>query len=75
MPEPQTFVYSTVNECEIHLDLYLPAAAPASQEAPLALPVVLFFHGGGVFRGSRKSVLPELKGILPLSISIFFPHH
>lgn len=68
MSEPQTFVYSTVNECEIHLDLYLPAA-PTSQEAPL--PVVLFFHGGGVFRGSRKSILPELKGIPPLSISIF----
>ncbi|KAI5846258.1 alpha/beta-hydrolase [Morchella snyderi] len=58
MSEPQTFVYSTGNDCEIHLDLYLPDTL-VSQEAPI--PAVVFFHGGGLFRGSRRSILSELK--------------
>lgn len=55
-----TFVYSRVGDLDICLDVYLPPPAPLL-EVPL-IPAVIFFHGGGIFRGNRKSILPEFKG-------------
>lgn len=60
MTEPLTLVYSRVGDLDIHIDLYLPRSPP-EQEVPL-IPAVIFFHGGGMFRGNRKSILPEFKG-------------
>lgn len=60
MTEPHTLVYSRVGDLDIHIDLYLPPPTP-EPEVPL-IPAVIFFHGGGMFRGNRKSILPEFKG-------------
>lgn len=60
MSELQTFVYSTVGDLDIHMDVYLPT--PNSLPSVSHIPAVIFFHGGGIFRGNRKSILPEFKG-------------
>ncbi|MGW4772562.1 alpha/beta hydrolase fold domain-containing protein [Nocardia sp. NPDC004278] len=41
-------VYATVDGVDLRLDLYLPAGTAAA-------PLVLYFHGGGWSRGSRKN--------------------
>lgn len=78
--QPHTFIYSRAGGLDIHLDIYLPAPS-SSLNAPL-IPAVVFFHGGGVFRGNRKSILPEFKGIIFAAIinpnpanSGFIPDH
>lgn len=49
MPEGgQTLVYSTVGDHEIKLDYYLPPKANG------ALPIVIYYHGGGMTAGSRR---------------------
>lgn len=45
----QTLVYSTVGDHEIKLDYYLP---PTNGK----LPAVIYYHGGGMTAGSRRSV-------------------
>lgn len=56
----QTLVYSTVNDVRIHFDLYLPQSLASG-----SLPVIIYFHSGGLMAGSRKDVFfPEiLKGL------------
>lgn len=48
-------VYKTVGSCDIHVDVHLP-------KTPVAypLPILLWFHGGGLLQGSRKSVPPHM---------------
>ncbi|KAH8685081.1 Alpha/Beta hydrolase protein [Ilyonectria robusta] len=49
MPEGgQTLVYSTVGDHEIKLDYYLPPKANGT------LPIVIYYHGGGMTAGSRR---------------------
>ena len=47
IPKPLTLVYSKIKDLEIKLDLYLPPDATGT------LPVIIFFHGGGLTVGNR----------------------
>lgn len=51
--KPQTITYKTVGKLEIPLDLYLPDNAKN-------VPVLLWFHGGGLLQGVRRSVTPHM---------------
>jgi hypothetical protein len=56
-PPSQTLTYKTVGALAIELELYLP---PTPQNAP----ILLWFHGGGLLQGQRKSVAPHmLRGV------------
>ena len=52
-PKPQTIIYKTVNKVEIPFDLYLP-------ENPKNVPVLLWFHGGGLLQSKRTNVSPHM---------------
>jgi acetyl esterase/lipase len=47
IPKPLTLAYSRIKDLEIKLDLYLPPDATGT------LPVIIFFHGGGLTVGNR----------------------
>jgi acetyl esterase/lipase len=47
IPEPQTFVYSTVGNLEVKLDLYVPPNATGT------LPAIICFHAGALTVGDR----------------------
>ena len=53
-PEPQTLTYKTIGSLDILLDLYLPDNAKN-------VPVLLWFHGGGLLQGHRDSLPPHLR--------------
>lgn len=69
MTEVHTLVYSRIGDLDIHLDVYLPPEAGIQ-----LIPAVIFFHGGGIFRGNRKSILPEFKGRIPPAGYITLTH-
>ena len=50
---PRTFTYKQVGDVKIDLDLYLPPS-------PKDLPLLVWFHGGGLLQGSRASVAPHM---------------
>ncbi|KAK3618455.1 hypothetical protein LTR56_024632 [Elasticomyces elasticus] len=52
-PKRRTFTYKKVDRLEIPLDLYLPDDAKN-------VPVLLWFHGGGLLQGKRTSVSPHM---------------
>jgi len=54
-PLKRSFVYKTVKGLEISFDLYLPAEAQA-------VPILLWFHGGGLLQGHREKVAPHMLG-------------
>ena len=73
-PDPVTLVYKTVPtsspgpeggspEVPLRLDVYLPDSRPNNILAPgndsAGLPAVVYFHGGGLLVGNRKSWFPE----------------
>ncbi|KAK4552940.1 hypothetical protein LTR86_010072 [Recurvomyces mirabilis] len=49
----RTFTYKTVDKLEIPLDLYLPKDAKD-------VPILVWFHGGGLLQGKRNSVTPHM---------------
>jgi acetyl esterase/lipase len=51
----RTFTYKKVDKLEIPLDVYLPEDAKA-------VPILLWFHGGGLLQGKRTSVAPHMLG-------------
>ncbi|KAF9240276.1 alpha/beta-hydrolase [Melanogaster broomeanus] len=53
-----TFVYKTVDNKPILLDVYLPDPSPAADTRDLR-PAILYFHGGGLTVGSRQSWFPS----------------
>lgn len=56
----QTFVYKT-DPVPIQLDVYLPSAPPAEGQG---LPLLVWFHGGGLLQGNRDGVAPHhLNGV------------
>jgi len=56
----QTFVYKTA-PVPIRLDVYLPSAPPSDGQG---LPLLVWFHGGGLLQGNRDSVAPHhLNGV------------
>jgi acetyl esterase/lipase len=57
MASPKTLIYKTVDKVEVPLDIYLPKEAKN-------VPVLLWFHGGGLLQGKRTSAAPHmLRGI------------
>ena len=74
MPDPVTLVYKTVyasnssseggpSGIPLHLDVYLPdshsGGASASGDDGVGMPAVVYFHGGGLLVGDRKSWFPD----------------
>ena len=74
-PDPITFVYKTAPvpdpeadgeplEIQLHLDVYLPEK-PHSNDTSIPgddrveVPAVVYFHGGGLLVGNKKSWFPE----------------
>ena len=53
LPRPETFVYKTVDGCEIRADVYY----PRSGSGPT--PVIVYIHGGALIHGSRKDIHPR----------------
>ncbi|KAK3701471.1 hypothetical protein LTR37_015445 [Vermiconidia calcicola] len=49
MKPTKTFVYKSVGNLDLSLDLYLP-------DEPRQIPVVLWFHGGGLLQGRRDQL-------------------
>jgi acetyl esterase/lipase len=73
-PDPVTLVYKTISipssetdgkssELPLHVDVYLPNFrlnnTPTSEGDDVGVPAVVYFHGGGLVVGSRKSWFPE----------------
>jgi acetyl esterase/lipase len=50
---PKTIIYKTVGKLDIPLDLFLPANATN-------VPVLLWFHGGGLLQGHRNRYAPHM---------------
>lgn len=61
----QTFVYKTAGTVPIHLDVYLPSSPPSKDDnASKGLPLLIWFHGGGLLQGNRDEVAPHhLNGV------------
>jgi len=75
MPDPVTLVYKTVSaanlssgdkpfEIPLHLDVYPPANSHLNdystpRDEDFRVPAVVYFHGGGLLVGNRKSWFPE----------------
>lgn len=53
---PLTFPYKFVDDKPSYVDLYLPDVKHTTRKT---LPVVLYFHGGGVTVGNRRSWFPN----------------
>ncbi|KAJ7274197.1 Alpha/Beta hydrolase protein [Mycena rebaudengoi] len=53
-----TVCYKRVADISIYLDVYPPKARPQTQGPFPRLPTVLYFHGGGLTVGNRKSWFP-----------------
>ncbi|KAK1086496.1 hypothetical protein LTR48_003507 [Friedmanniomyces endolithicus] len=52
-PKRRTFTYKKVNTLEIPLDFYPPDSAHN-------VPILIWFHGGGLLQGKRSSVSPHM---------------
>ncbi|KAK3073332.1 hypothetical protein LTR53_005180 [Teratosphaeriaceae sp. CCFEE 6253] len=52
-PKRRTFTYKKLDRLEIPLDFYLPEDAKS-------VPVLVWFHGGGLLQGNRVSVAPHM---------------
>jgi acetyl esterase/lipase len=67
--EPLTFAYKIVHGVPIYLDVYLPyhdkglfkanGMNPNGNGDLAIVPVLLYFHGGGLTVGNRKSWFPQ----------------
>ncbi|TKA31669.1 hypothetical protein B0A50_01747 [Salinomyces thailandicus] len=52
-PQSKTITYKTVGKLDIPVELYLPRDAKS-------IPVLLWFHGGGLLQSKRTSVSPHM---------------
>ncbi|KAJ7647213.1 Alpha/Beta hydrolase protein [Roridomyces roridus] len=52
---PLELVFSTVDGLDLYLDVYVPESATETSK----VPVVVWWHGGGLLQGTRKSVSPH----------------
>ena len=52
---PLTIVYKVVDDLPIHVDVY-PPTIPVLSSSPI--PAVIYFHGGALTVGNRKSWFP-----------------
>ncbi|KAF8875162.1 Alpha/Beta hydrolase protein [Infundibulicybe gibba] len=53
---PIELLYKKVDGIEIFLDVYLPDSASAASP----VPILLWWHGGGLLQGTRKAVSPHM---------------
>ncbi|KAL8754939.1 MAG: hypothetical protein Q9184_004954 [Pyrenodesmia sp. 2 TL-2023] len=64
-----TVVYKTIDDTDIHADIYLPNEAPKHP-----MPIALMIHGGGYMTLSKSAIRPAQtrfllsKGVLPISL-------
>lgn len=56
-PKPIEIVYNEVDGVSITMDAYIPEKA--TKEKPV--PVLLWWHGGGLLQGTRKAVAPHTR--------------
>ncbi|GAA5961676.1 hypothetical protein JCM3765_000471 [Sporobolomyces pararoseus] len=56
----QTLTYRTVRGLDIKLDLVLPQDHASEDNGGKKLPIVVWFHGGGLLQGSRENLYPHL---------------
>jgi len=54
-PTPKTYVFKTIDGLDVPLDIYLPA-----DESLVSLPILVWFHGGGLLQGSKGRVAPHM---------------
>ncbi|KAJ7188114.1 Alpha/Beta hydrolase protein [Mycena filopes] len=54
-PKPLELVYSKVDGLELVLDVFLPETATETSK----VPVLVWWHGGGLLQGTRKAVSPH----------------
>lgn len=60
LPVPLTLVYKLVGDLPIYLDLYAPPLlAVGGSGTAHRLPAVVYFHGGGLAVGNRRSWFPK----------------
>lgn len=52
-PEPQSYIYKTVDGCEIKADVFLPNDDESTK------PVLVYIHGGALIYGSRNQIRKE----------------
>lgn len=52
-PEPETYIYKTIDGCEIHADVFLP------NRDEMLKPVLVYIHGGALIYGSRTMIRKE----------------
>ena len=55
---PLTMVYKLINDLPIHLDVYPPSDLSATAVEIPMFPAVVYFHGGALTVGNRKSWFP-----------------
>ena len=87
-PDPVTLVYKTVaalnptleggtSEIPLHLDVYPPDPhsnrTSTSGDDGVGVPAVVYFHGGGLLVGDRKSWFPEWLRGEKISIPPIYP--
>lgn len=54
LQEPHTFAYKTIGSRVNYVDVFLPLTRSSN-----ALQIILYFHGGGLTVGNRKSWFPR----------------
>ncbi|KAJ8694573.1 hypothetical protein PTI98_007236 [Pleurotus ostreatus] len=54
-PHPIELVFRHVDGIDISMDIYLPKETSAK-----SIPVILWWHGGGLIQGTRKGISPHL---------------
>ncbi|ORY81772.1 Alpha/Beta hydrolase protein [Leucosporidium creatinivorum] len=55
-PSPATYCFKTVDGLPIHADVFLPTSTSTH-----SLPVLLWWHGGGLLMSSRATIGPHLR--------------
>ncbi|KZP01267.1 alpha/beta-hydrolase [Calocera viscosa TUFC12733] len=71
IPEPLTVTYSVVDDLELQCDLYLPSASSFGGRSK-ARPAVIYWHGGGLTCGDRRTWFPTWLCYLVLSHGYLF---
>ncbi|KXL50338.1 hypothetical protein M433DRAFT_433578 [Acidomyces richmondensis BFW] len=67
--QPRTIIYKTSDQNHISLDLYLPGN-------PRNVPILLWFHGGGLLQGRRSTVAPHMvRAISKHNIAVISPDY
>jgi acetyl esterase/lipase len=70
LSNPIAFPYKTIKNTPILLDLYPPSIQFSDNLTKKDVPAIIFFHGGGLVAGDRRSWFPAwLHGVLTFFIT------